>query len=57
MTRGVRKNEKNMFKGWKLPEAADFSLRGRFVYGIIISGVKRFTHLFRKVNIRIRKSK
>ena len=48
MTRGKEKNEKNLFKGWNLPKAVDFSLRGCSVYGIIISGVKRFNTLFRK---------
>ena len=48
MTRGNEKNKKNMFKGWNLPKAVDFSLRGWTVYGIIISGVKRFNTLFWK---------
>ena len=46
MTRGTEKNEKNLFKGWNLPKAVDFSLRGDSVYGIIISGAKRFHALF-----------
>ena len=48
MTRGNEKNAKNLFKGWNLPKAVDFSLRGWTVYGIIISGVKRFNTLFWK---------
>ena len=46
MTRGNEKNAKNLFKGWNLPKAVDFSLRGWFVYGIIISSVKRFNTPF-----------
>jgi len=48
MTRGNEKKEKNLFKGWNLPKAVDFSLRGWTVYGIIISGVKRFNTPFQK---------
>lgn len=48
MTRGIAKKLKKLFKGWNLSKAVVFSLRGPFVYGIIISGVKRFYILFHK---------